>query len=85
MHPLTRVFPAAYLPLIAGLAATLVLLIWVGLVAAADSVPSGPRRPWPLLPIDSAAQSRSTVRTRVDSDQSVVIGRFVSEPRSGMN
>ncbi len=40
MRPLTRAFAAAYLPLIAGLAATLLLLIWVGPVLAADSVPS---------------------------------------------
>ena len=33
MRPLTRAFAAAYLPLIAGLAATLLLLIWVGPVA----------------------------------------------------
>jgi hypothetical protein len=41
MRPLTRAFAAAYLPVIAGLAATLLLLTWVGPVFAADSVPSG--------------------------------------------
>src|SRR6476619_2006331 len=44
MRPLTRVCAAAYLPLIAGLAATLLLLIWVGPVLAADSVPSGAQK-----------------------------------------
>jgi small-conductance mechanosensitive channel len=44
MRPLTRSFTAAHLPLIAGVAATLLLLIWVGPVAAADSVPSGAQK-----------------------------------------
>jgi hypothetical protein len=44
MRPLTPAFAAAYLPLIAGLAATLLLLIWVGPVLAADSVPSGAQK-----------------------------------------
>jgi small-conductance mechanosensitive channel len=44
MRPHIRVLAAAHLPLIAGLAATLVLLIWVGPVLAADSVPSGAQK-----------------------------------------
>jgi hypothetical protein len=40
MRRLIRAFAAAYVPLIAGLAATLMLLTWVGPVFAADSVPS---------------------------------------------
>jgi small-conductance mechanosensitive channel len=44
MRSLTRAFAAAYLPLIAGLAATLLLLTWVGPVFAADSVPSGAQK-----------------------------------------
>ena len=44
MRPLTRAFTATYLPLIAGVAATLLLLIWVGPVLAADSVPSGAQK-----------------------------------------
>jgi small-conductance mechanosensitive channel len=44
MRPLTRPFAAAYLPLIAGLAATLLLLTLVGPVFAADSVPSGAQK-----------------------------------------
>ena len=44
MRPLTRPLPAAYLPLIAGFAATLLLLTWVGPVLAADSVPSGAQK-----------------------------------------
>ena len=41
MRPLTRAFAAAYLPLIAASAATLLWLTWAGPVAAAESVPSG--------------------------------------------
>jgi small-conductance mechanosensitive channel len=44
MRPLNRAFAAAHLPLIAGVAATLLLLIWVGPVLAADSVPSGAQK-----------------------------------------
>jgi small-conductance mechanosensitive channel len=44
MRPLTRAFVAAYLPLIAGLAATLLLLTWVGPALAVDSVPSGAQK-----------------------------------------
>ena len=44
MRPRTRAFTAAHLPLIAGVAATLLLLIWVGPVLAADSVPSGAQK-----------------------------------------
>jgi small-conductance mechanosensitive channel len=44
MHPRTRSFTAAHLPLIAGVAATLLLLIWVGPVLAADSVPAGAQK-----------------------------------------
>ena len=44
MRPRTRAFTATYLPLIAGVAATLLLLIWVGPVLAADSVPSGAQK-----------------------------------------
>jgi small-conductance mechanosensitive channel len=44
MRPLTRAFTAAHLPLIAGVAATLLLLIWVGPALAADSVPSGAQK-----------------------------------------
>ena len=44
MRPLTRAVAAAHLPLIAGVAATLLLLIWVGPVLAADSVPSGAQK-----------------------------------------
>ncbi len=44
MRSLTRAFAAAYLPLIAGLAATLLLLTWVGPVLAAESVPSGAQK-----------------------------------------
>lgn len=43
MRSLTRRFAPAYLPLVAGFAATLLLVTWVGPVAAADSVPSGAR------------------------------------------
>ena len=39
-----RAFAAAYLPLIAGVAATLLLLTWVGPAFAADSVPSGAQK-----------------------------------------
>ena len=44
MRPRTRAFTATYLPLIAGVAATLLLLIWVGPVLGADSVPSGAQK-----------------------------------------
>jgi hypothetical protein len=44
LRPRIRAFAAAYLPLIAGLAATLLLLIWVGPALAADSVPSGAQK-----------------------------------------
>ncbi len=47
MRSLTRRFAPAYLPLIAGFAATLLLITWVGPVAAADSVPSGAREALP--------------------------------------
>jgi small-conductance mechanosensitive channel len=44
MRPRTRAFTATYLPLIAGVAATLLLLIWVGPVLGADSVPAGAQK-----------------------------------------
>src|SRR6266540_7148171 len=40
-RPRIRGLTAAHLPLIAGVAATLLLLIWVDPAAAADAVPSG--------------------------------------------
>jgi small-conductance mechanosensitive channel len=44
MRPRIRAFAAAHLPLTAGLAATLLLLVWLGPVLAADSVPSGAQK-----------------------------------------
>jgi hypothetical protein len=41
MRPGVRAFTASYLPLIAGLAAALLLLTWVDPAAAAETVESG--------------------------------------------
>jgi small-conductance mechanosensitive channel len=44
MRPRVPAFTAAYLPLIAGLAATLLLLAWASPVLAAETVPSGAQK-----------------------------------------
>jgi len=44
MRPRVRLFTAAYLALVCGLAAALLLLIWASPVMAAETVPSGAQK-----------------------------------------
>jgi hypothetical protein len=65
MRPRVQAFTAAYLPLIAILAAALLMLCWASPVLAADSVPTGAqgRHPCRLAAHAGRIEQRQETRT----------------------